>query len=345
MKKLMKVVIDTDPGVDDVAALVFALHEPQFDIQLITVSSGNVHMDRTVRNVCHLLDIFNKDIPVIRGYDERLGGSDEYAYHIHGPEGFGWYVPPKTTKTQPLNVDCADALYELFKKNPKEITFVILGPHTNFAYLLKKHPDVVKYIKNVVMMGGSIDGIKCNRHHRSFNIRTDAPAFKYTVDSNAKITMCPSKIGRDYVYFTEQQVAELGALNDVGKFMEMCFQTYWEPGYDEKIIANCDIAAIVYMVHPKIFNTKRAYVDVDTEVNIGATTGHFDKKGNFTVIKSVNRKQFQDAIFNRVKELGEIEITDRDFWRNIHRGLTDPTKEPEPEEPVKRPKRKATKAD
>ena len=78
--------------------------------------------------------------------------------------------------------------------------------------------------------------------------------------------MCPSKIGRDYVYFTEQQVADLGAMNDVGKFMEMCFQTYWEPGYDEKIIANCDIAAIVYMVHPKIFNTKRAFVDVDTEV-------------------------------------------------------------------------------
>ena len=79
MKKLMKVIIDTDPGEDDIAALVFALHEPQFDIQLLTVSSGNVHMDKTVRNVCHMLDIFNKDIPVIRGYDQRLGNNEEYA--------------------------------------------------------------------------------------------------------------------------------------------------------------------------------------------------------------------------------------------------------------------------
>ena len=343
MKKLMKVIIDTDPGVDDIAALVFALHEPQFDIQLLTVSSGNVHMDKTVRNVCHMLDIFNKDIPVIRGYDQRLGNNEEYAYHIHGPEGFGWYVPPTETKHQPLNVDCADAMYELFKKNPKQISLVILGPHTNFAYLLKKHPDAVKYIKNVVMMGGSIDGIKCNRHHRSFNIRTDAPAFKYTVDSHAKITMCPSKIGRDYVYFTEKQIEELSNMNDVGKFMSMCFQTYWEPGYEEKIIANCDIAAIVYMVYPKIFKTKRAFVEVDTEVNIGATLGHFDKKGNFTVIKSVNRKQFQENIFERIRELDEIEITDKTFWSNMIRGINDPTKEEEKEEPVKKPKRKATK--
>ncbi len=339
MKRKLKVIIDTDPGVDDVAALIFALNEPQLDIQLLTVSSGNVHMNKTVRNVCHILDIFNKDIPVIQGYENRLGTNDEYAYHIHGPEGFGWYEPPDTTVRQPLNVDCADALYEIFKKNPKEITFVILGPHTNFAYLLRKHPDVVKYIKNVVMMGGSIDGIKCNRHHRSFNIRTDAPAFKYTVDSHAKVTMCPSKIGRDYVYFTEEQIKELGQMNDIGKFMEMFFQTYWEPGYEEKIIANCDIAAIVYLTHPKLFKTKRAFVEVDTEVNVGATLGHFDRKGNFTVIKSVNRNQFQDVVFERIKELSELEITDKTFWRNMIRGVVDPNK-PAEETPAPEKKRK-----
>lgn len=340
MKNPIKVIIDTDPGVDDISALVFALNEPQIDIQLLTANAGNVHMDKTVRNICHLLDIYNKDIPVVRGCDHRFSDSDEYAYHIHGPEGFGWYVPPMKTVHQPIGVDCADAMYEIFRKYPKQVTMVILGPHTNFAYLLQRHPDVVKYVKNVVMMGASVDGIKTNKHHRSFNIRTDANAFKATIDSKVKVVMCPSKIGRDYIYYTEEQVAEVGKMSDSGKFMEICFQTYWEPGYEEKIISNCDIAAIIYLIQPKIFKTNQAFVDVDTEVNIGATVGHFDRKGNFTVIRSVNRSQLLDIIFKKWKELDGLEITDKTFWRNIHRGVVDPYKVETPA-PNKKTKKQA----
>lgn len=317
MKK-HKVIIDTDAGVDDITALTFAMHDPEFEIELITVSTGNIKMEHAVRNACHLLDIFEKDIPIVEGYSQKMGGTDEFAYHVHGREGFGLYVPPKTTQRKPLKVDCADAMYEVFKKYPKQVTMVILGPHTNFAYMLKKYPDAVKYVKEVVMMGGSLSGIRNNPEHRSFNIRTDAVAFKYTVNSQLNVVMCPSRIGRDVTYFSEEQVKQIGRTNEVGKFLEIVFQTYWEPDYPEKILSNCDLSAVYYITHPEFYKTKNAFIDVDTEVNIGTTVGHYDRKGYFTVVQTVNREKFQDMIFKKLDEMSTLKITNKDFQDNIH---------------------------
>jgi non-specific riboncleoside hydrolase len=317
MKKVHKVIIDTDPGVDDITALTFALNDPQFDIKLITITSGNIHLDQASKNACHLLDIFERDIPVVNGYSERIGGSEEYAYHVHGINGCGWYVPPKTTKHNPLKVDCADAMYEVFRKYPKQVTMVILGPHTNFAHLLIKHPDVTRYIKKVVMMGGSLSGIRSNPNHRSFNIRTDAPAFKCTVDSQIPVVMCPSKIGRDITYFTEEQVKQIGKTNDIGKFLQIVFQTYWEPEYPEKTLSNCDLSAIYYVTHPELYKTRQAFVDVDIDVNVGTTIGHYDRKGYFSVVQTVNREKFQSMIFKKLDELSSLKVTNRTFKNNL----------------------------
>lgn len=316
MKKF-KVIIDTDPGVDDATALVFALNNPQLDIKLISIGGGNIHLEKASRNMCHLLDIFNKHIPVVNGYEQRLGGTDEFAYFLHGEEGLGNYIPPKTTNHQPAKKDCADLMYNILKSNPHQITFLILGPHTNFANLLIKHPDAVKYIKGVVMMGASIDGIKINPNHRSFNIRTDAVAFKQTVLSQIPVTMCPSKIGRDYTYFTEQQVEQIKNSNPVGKFLAKTFETYWEPNYDEKILSTCDLSAIFTLTNPEIYTYKKAFVDVDTEVNIGATVGHYDRKGYFKVVQSANREKFMKLVFEQLKAFDNFETRNITFNKNL----------------------------
>lgn len=79
MKKTFKVIIDTDPGVDDTNALVYMLNDPQFDIKLITTANGNINIAKATRNMCHLLDIFGKDIPVVQGHEKRLGDNTEDA--------------------------------------------------------------------------------------------------------------------------------------------------------------------------------------------------------------------------------------------------------------------------
>lgn len=316
MKKF-KVIIDTDPGVDDATALIFALNDPQFDVKLLTVSGGNIHIDKASRNLCHLLDVFDLDIPVVNGYTERLDMSDEFAYFLHGEEGLGNYIPPKTTNHKPINEDCVEAMYKVIKENPHKITFVVLGPHTNFAYLITKHPDAARLIKCVLMMGASLDGIKTNPNHKSFNIRTDAWAFKQTIRSKIPVLMCPSKFGRDYAYWSEEQVNELKNMNIVGKFLAKTYETYWEPNYPEKIIANCDLAAIYFLSNPKFYKAKRAFVDVDTEVNIGATVGHYDKKGHFNIVQDINRPKLMNFFFKRLHKFDKRKFTNPTFNKNL----------------------------
>ena len=317
MKKVYKLIIDTDPGVDDVTALTFVLNDPQFDVKLLTVGNGNIHLKHAVRNTCHLIEILNKDIPIVAGYEERLGGSEEYAYNVHGKEGFGNYIPPKETVVKPIEKDCADAMYEVVKRYPHQVTVVILGTHTNFAHMLLKHPDAKNLVKQVIMMGGSLCGIKTDPNHRSFNIRTDAPAFKVTVDSRIPVVMCPSRIGRDVTYFTENQVEKIAKANPIGKFLRKTFETYWEPNYPEKIIATCDLSAIYYLTHPEMYRTKKAFIDVDIETNIGATVGHFDKKGYFKVVETVNRNAFLKMIFQKLHEMNGFKFTNQTVIDNI----------------------------
>lgn len=305
-KKSFKVILDTDPGVDDSNALVYAINDPQFDIKLITISNGNIDIDNAARNMCHILDLFHKDLPVVKGYRKRLGGSKEDASFLHTKEGLGGYRPPKTTEHKLIEKDAADAMYEVLQKYPKQITLVILGPHTNFAYLIQKHPDAKDLIKNILMMGGAPKGIKANPNHNSFNIRTDAPAFKYTVDSGIPTIMVPSSIGRDEGHFTEEMVEELSKTNDVGKFLATTFQTYWEPNYPDRRIATNDLSAIYYLTYPKLYKVKTADIRVD-ESN-GKTIADFKHNGNFKVVVGLNRKKFMKIIFDKLKEMNDIKL-------------------------------------
>ncbi len=305
MKKY-KLIVDTDPGVDDTHALLYALFDPQFDIKLFTVPFGNIPLNKACRNMCHLLDILGKDIPVVKGCEKRFGDSTEDATFLHGAEGLGAYIPPKTTKLKCENVDCADAIYEVLKANPKEIIFVELGPHTNLAHLLIKHPDAVKLIKKVVMMGGSIRGTRLNPSHNSFNIRIDPIAFDHTIKSKLPVVLCPSRIGRDIGYLSEKQVEKMANTNDLGKFLRATFQTYWEPKYDPPQISTSDICAFYTISHPEMYKTKRAFISVDTQS--GKTTAKFSWRGNFKVVTDLNREKFITMMFEKLEEMNNVKL-------------------------------------
>ncbi len=316
MKKY-KVIIDTDPGIDDANAIVYALNDPQFDILLFSVPNGNIGLDKSTRNVCHMLDIFNKDIPVVKGYTDRLGGSKEDASFLHANEGMGGYTPPKTTKHKPIKKDCADAMYELLKKYPKEITLVVLGPHTNLAHLFIKHPDAKDLVKNIVMQSGAPNGLKINPDYISFNIRIDAPAFQYTIDTGIPTVMCPSDIGRETAHYSEELVEKFRNTNKVGEFLYKMFEICWEPGYSDKRIASNDISALYYITHPKLYKTKKANVSVDIENKVGKVTADYRKDGQFTIVQDMKTKKFHKMLGKKLKEMSNLTFTDKTFLKNL----------------------------
>ena len=312
----IKVILDTDPGVDDNNALVYALNDDRFDIKLITISNGNVGIKKSSKNVLHLLDVFNKDIPVVDGYEERLGTNNEDAVFLHGREGLGNYIPPKTTRHQALDRDCADVMYETIKKYPGELTVAVLGPHTNMAYLFRKYPDAAQYIKDIVMMGGAPDGILTNPNHTSFNIRTDAPAFQITIDTGLPITMCPSRIGRDVMHWTEEQVEEIKGKGLLGRYLAKTFETYWEHGYPDQRISTCDISALYYLVRPELYTVAKCDILLDLNEAIGKTTAIYREDGQFKLVKDANREELQKMFFEMLDNMNKLEIKDEYFVSN-----------------------------
>ena len=63
-----KIIIDTDPGVDDSWAILLALRSPEVEVIGLTSLFGNVRTKMATQNALYLLEKFGKtDIPVVEG--------------------------------------------------------------------------------------------------------------------------------------------------------------------------------------------------------------------------------------------------------------------------------------
>ena len=134
-----KVIIDTDPGIDDTTALILSMFDERLDVKLYTTVKGNINVDIATNNMLHLLEKFGKTVPVARGGQRGMMRDTPDASWLHGKWGMGeTYIPPKA-KTKPIKKDAVEAMYEIIKNNPHEITLLLFGPHTNSGILLKKN--------------------------------------------------------------------------------------------------------------------------------------------------------------------------------------------------------------
>lgn len=153
---MTKLIIDTDPGIDDSRAIQFAFGCEKFDILGLTTVYGNVDIALSTRNALRLLHLLDKkDVPVAKGaahpLNSKFSGGVPF---IHGDDGQGntWAAEA------PLNAIELTADEFIIKKvneSPGEVTLAALGPLTNLALALKKDPGIQHKVKEVVFMGGN----------------------------------------------------------------------------------------------------------------------------------------------------------------------------------------------
>lgn len=77
MKK-RNLIIDTDPGIDDAAAITILLSEPSLDVKLIASVSGNVGIEHTTNNALKLLTFLNKKIPSCKGSGSPINERESF---------------------------------------------------------------------------------------------------------------------------------------------------------------------------------------------------------------------------------------------------------------------------
>jgi len=187
MIRTRKIVIDTDPGVDDAFAILLACRWFEKDsILALTTTAGNVGVESTTHNALGLKSLLHASFEVYQGARKPLQVPLEDASHIHGKRGMGEYVFCETAALT-SSEKAWDALYRIAKREGS-ITLIALGPLTNIAIALEEHPDLPRYIDALYTMGGSTQG--GNRTpYAEFNYYCDPHAARRVYQSGMNIFM------------------------------------------------------------------------------------------------------------------------------------------------------------
>ncbi|MBR6778530.1 MAG: nucleoside hydrolase [Clostridia bacterium] len=305
MKHLKKIncIIDTDPGVDDTAAIALSLYDEIMGIKLITTVCGNLDLETVTRNAVHILEKFKRtDIPVAKGASKAMERVSPDAAFIHQSEGMGNYIPPKKVATQTIEKNAVDAMYETILANKNDIVIIALGPHTNLGHLITQHPDVVNMINHIYCEGCAPYGYK-GESYISFNVSSDPEAFKIVLESGIPITIIPSRMGRELANLNEKEVFALREINDVGRFLFEMYNGYWEHNYPDRRIALNDTCACMILRFPELFKVKKSFFTVDVGDQPGKTIITFNKKGNVNYAYKVNKKKLHNLFVSAVKKL------------------------------------------
>ena len=177
---MVRLVIDTDPGVDDAHALLMAFAHPGVRVEAIVTVSGNVGLEKTTANARTILDVLQVDAeqtPIYAGCDRAILGGQPDAAQVHGTDGLG--DGARAASTRPVAAEHgALALIRLANQNPGALTLVAIGPLTNVALALRLDPSLPQKYQRLVVMGGAIRGTgnMAERPVTEFNIYADPEA-------------------------------------------------------------------------------------------------------------------------------------------------------------------------
>ena len=185
-----KVIIDTDPGIDDSMAIFYALNSPEIELLALTTIFGNASTEICTTNALRLLEIAERsDIPVYKGAEkpiqsERRGSPD----FVHGPDGQGdSNLPPPKTSVQ--SETALEYLHTTIRNNPGEVTLIPIGPLTNIAELLRHDSSIDQDIKEIVLMGGNAISEGNATPAAEANIINDPEAADIVFSANCDISM------------------------------------------------------------------------------------------------------------------------------------------------------------
>jgi len=264
-----KVILDTDPGVDDAMAIFLAVASPEIELLGLTTIFGNANVDVTTRNALLLLELAGRpDIPVIKGAASPI--TRPYAGpvpHVHGDNGLGNAVlPPVQTSAEAIDV--ADWIYQQARQAPGEITMLTVGPVTNLAMAFQKYPDLVDLLGEVVVMGGNADIPGNITPAAEANMYNDPEAADLVFGASCSTAM----VGLDVTHQVNMTGAEIKLITGRGKRVNQflgeiipLYQAFFEATNGIDGIYMHDPTAVMYLVAPELFKAQDCPVRVETE--------------------------------------------------------------------------------
>ena len=270
-----KIIIDTDPGIDDAMAIHFAFAHPGLDLIGLTTVFGNVHTAQATRNALALVEMAGADIPVAGGASAPLVQPQHPpADFVHGKEGFGAEPAPTPLRTPDPRTG-AVFLAETCAAHPGEVTIVAVGPLTNLARALDHDPSIAGTVRSVLVMGGAVEHPGNVSEVAEANIWNDPHAAERVFAADWQVTM----VGLDVtmkVRCTPDDFDTIAAGSpEIGGFLNRITPFYFDYHQDRYGTRECamhDALTLIAVTDPGLFGARIVPVRVETEgVEIGRT--------------------------------------------------------------------------
>lgn len=308
-----RIIIDTDPGVDDALTFLLALASPEIKLEALTTVQGNVTIEKATRNALSVLELANASyIPVVQGCSHPLIKTPHNSGEaVHGSSGIGEAVLPEP-KSNAIEGHAVDYLIDRVLAEPGELSIFPIGPLTNIALAIRKEPRFAKAVKELVIMGGAIRSGGNITPLAEFNINEDPHAAHVVFNSGIPITLIPL----DATYkclLTADDVERLNKIDSpIAKFVRDATATYMDFYLKYEGFKGCalhDPLTLAVILAPKIFSFEYHYVDVDISggVSTGKTFADFMKvakrPANIKVALDVRGRDFVELFIERMESL------------------------------------------
>lgn len=264
------IIIDTDPGIDDAFAILYASYAPSIELLGLTTVYGNVCLAQTTQNAGYLSSLMPQPVPVAQGAEQPLHKKlDGYAEFVHGDYGFGDHqrVPP--ADFSPVPQSAAEFIVEQVNARPNEITLAPIGPLTNIAQALALDPSIADKVKRIVLMGGCVREPGNVSPAAEANIWNDPHAAAQVFAAEWDIVM----VGLDVTHQLNLNTTETAQyakasprngqfLHDIAGFYQNFYESKGFKGF-----AVHDPTAIVYITHPELFSVEQQQGQVEVLVD------------------------------------------------------------------------------
>ncbi len=271
----MKLIIDTDPGIDDAMAIAYAAAASEIDLIGLTTVFGNTHVHQSSRNARFLVDKLRLGIPVAQGASSALGESTHSpSEHVHGPEGFG-----DLTQIEEIGenhaLSAAEFLVDMARSHRGELVVCAVGPLTNIADAMRLDPEFADNLGKLVIMGGAVYCPGNITEHAEANIYHDAKAADEVFAAPPPTIL----VGLDVTLKTLYETADFEALAerspDMGGFLRDISRFYLKFYKEIGGLEGCglhDSTAVIACTHEPMFEMVETGLQVALDgAEIGAT--------------------------------------------------------------------------
>ncbi|XP_047163443.1 probable uridine nucleosidase 2 [Vigna umbellata] len=290
-----KIIIDTDPGIDDAMAIFVALNSPEVEVIGLTTIYGNVYTTLATRNALHLLEVAGRtDIPVAEGSHLTLtkGTKLRIADFVHGADGLGNqnFPPPKG---KPIEESAAAFLVRQAKLNPGKVTVVALGPLTNIALAVQMDPEFAKNIAQIVILGGAFAVNGNVNPAAEANIFGDPDAADVVFTSGADILAVGINVTHQVILTSSDREILANSKGKYAQYLHKILDVYFSyhlESYNTKGVYLHDPTVVLAAVDPSLVTCIEGVVRVQTSGITRGLTVLFNKQKRFGEIHEWSNK-------------------------------------------------------